>query len=111
MGMEFDGVLDPDNENHIFCLHEVYKPTINNMLNRFTNSWQNHKLRTARNKSPLQLFIMGMQQIGRETGVIPNEYFETLNEVSVKYSYLDLALVHVHYSQLSFIKLMLHGTI
>ena len=51
MGMEFDRVLDPDNENDIFCLHEVCKPTINNMLNRFTDSWQNHKLQTTRNKS------------------------------------------------------------
>ena len=84
MGMEFDGVLDPDNENHIFCLHEVYKPTTNKMLNRFTDSWQNHKLRTARNKSPLQLFILGMQQIGRETGVLPNEYFETLTEPDIE---------------------------
>ena len=45
------------------------------------DSWMNHKLRTAANKTPLQLFIMGMQQIGREESVLPNEYFENLNEV------------------------------
>ena len=51
------------------------------MLGKFSDSWVNHKLRTAGNKTPLQLFIMGMQQIGREDSVIPNEYFENLSEV------------------------------
>lgn len=79
--MESQGILDPDNEEHLFCLHEMYKPVINDMLRRFCDSWMNHKLRTAANKTPLQLFIMGMQQIGREDSVLPNEYFENLNEV------------------------------
>lgn len=81
MSMESDGILDPDNECHLFCLHELYKPVINNMLGKFSESWMNHKLRTAGNKTPLQLFIMGMQQIGREDSIIPNEYFESLSEV------------------------------
>lgn len=79
--MESQGILDPDNEEHLFCLHEMYKPVINDMLRRFCDSWMNHKLRTAANKTPLQLFIMGMQQIGRDDSVLPNEYFENLNEV------------------------------
>jgi hypothetical protein len=79
--MESTGILDPDNEDHLFCLHELYKPVINDALRRFCDSWMNHKLRTAANKTPLQLFIMGMQQIGREDSVIPNEYFENLGEV------------------------------
>ncbi|CAB4024333.1 PREDICTED: uncharacterized protein LOC107336548, partial [Paramuricea clavata] len=80
MHMESTGILDPDNEDHLFCLHELYKPVINDALRRFCDSWMNHKLRTAANKTPLQLFIMGMQQIGREDSVIPNEYFENLGE-------------------------------
>ena len=81
MNMESDGVLDPDNDEHIFCLHVVYQPAINNMLVKFTQSWINHKIRTAGNKTPLQLFIMGMQQVGREHGTIPSEYFENLPQV------------------------------
>ena len=56
-------------------------PIINKMLERFSNLWVHHKIRTAENKSPLQLFIMGMQQIGREGGMVPTEYFEVLSEV------------------------------
>jgi hypothetical protein len=80
--MESDDILDPDNEHHIFCLHVVYKPVINDMLTKFSNAWVNHKMRTTSNKSPLQLYIMGMQQIQHENGTIANEYFENLSEVS-----------------------------
>lgn len=81
MIMKSDGVLDPDSNNDLFCLHAVYQPVINQMLERFTNSWINHKIRTAANKTPLQLFIMGMQQVESEDGVVPNGHFENLTEV------------------------------
>ena len=38
-------------------------------------------MRTAENKPPLQLFILGMQRIESEDGVVPNEYFQNLTEV------------------------------
>ena len=79
--METEGVLDPDNERHIFCLHAVYQPIINDMLQKFSNAWLHHKMRTVSNKSPLQVFIMGMQQIQHENRTIANEYFENLSEV------------------------------
>ena len=45
-----------------FCLHVVFQPVINHMLSKFSSTWINHKMRTTSNKSPLQLYIMGMQQ-------------------------------------------------
>lgn len=80
--LESDGLLDPDNDHHLFCLHFVYLPVINDILRKFARSWLNHKVRTAGNKTPLQLFIMGMQQIGGEHGTVASEYFESLGEVS-----------------------------
>ena len=80
--LESDGLLDPENDNHLFCLHFVYLPVINDILGKFARSWLNHKVRTAGNKTPLQLFIMGMQQIGGEHGAVASEYFESLGEVS-----------------------------
>lgn len=79
--LEEERFLDIDNEEHLFCLHYVYKPLINQMLSNFTSSWLNHKIRTARNRTPLQLFIMGMQQVANESGVVASEYFEDLHEV------------------------------
>ena len=82
--MESDGILDPDNEQNIFCLHVVFQPVINDMLSKFSSAWINHKMRTTSNKSPLQLYIMGMQQVQHEIGTIPNEYFENFSQVRKK---------------------------
>ena len=79
--LEGDGLLDPDNDDHLFCLHFVYLPIINDVLERFARSWLNHKVRTVYNKTPLQLFIMGMQQIQEHHGIVASEYFECLGEV------------------------------
>ena len=83
LSLEENHYLDIDNNDHLFCLHFVYKPLINRMLDSFSSSWLNHKIRTARNKTPMQLFLMGMQQVARENGVVSSQYFESLNVVSV----------------------------
>ncbi len=92
--MERQGLLDPDNEVHLFCLHAIYKPIINGMLEAITNAWINHKMRTAANKSPLQQLIMGMQQIQHERGTIANQYFEQLSEVQTNFSFSALIIYH-----------------
>ena len=68
-------------QRHLFCLHGIYKSVINERLQKFTDARNNHKMRTASNKMPLQLFIMGMQQIQQEVGTIVNQHFEQLSEV------------------------------
>lgn len=83
VSLESWGYLDPDNEEHLFCLQYVYHPVINNCLDNFSLSWNNHKIRTAGHKSPLQLFILGMQQIGGEGSTLASEYFEILDESDV----------------------------
>lgn len=81
--LEEQRYLDIDNNDHLFCLHFVYKPLINEMLQNFSSSWLHHKIRTARNKTPMQLFIMGMQQVACENGVVSSEYFESFIAVCV----------------------------
>ncbi|KAK3736979.1 hypothetical protein QZH41_004685 [Actinostola sp. cb2023] len=86
LSMDAQGLLDPDNDSHLYCLHMVFLPRINDMLQTFVASWNNHKVRTAGNKTPLQLFIMGMQNIARHNGVIAAQYFENLsNEEQASY--------------------------
>ncbi|KAK2567899.1 hypothetical protein P5673_007789, partial [Acropora cervicornis] len=45
LSLEENHYLDIDNIDHLFCLHFVYKPLINRMLNSFSSSWMNHKIR------------------------------------------------------------------
>ena len=64
--MEAIGVLDPDDETHLFCLHFVYIPRINNHLEQWTGAWINHSFRTADNLSPLQLWMEGILQANED---------------------------------------------
>ena len=51
--------LDPLNEVDLFCLHYVFLPHINDTLQTFVESWNNHSLSTENNFIPNQLFIRG----------------------------------------------------
>ena len=82
LSLEACGQLDLDNEGHLFCLHFTYLPIINEALSKFVLSWNNRKIRTAGNKSPLQLFILGMQEIAEESGIVASEYFQSLIQVN-----------------------------
>lgn len=42
-------------ESHIFCVHFLFVPRINEDLRRFQDRWNHHSIRTEKNKSPLQL--------------------------------------------------------
>ena len=57
--MEDIGILDIDNDIHIFSLQYVYIPRINNSLNRFLTAWNSHPLSSASQLSPNQLWISG----------------------------------------------------
>ena len=58
--LENCGMLDPLNEIHLFSVHYVFVPRINRSLQEFKDAWNSHKIRTASNKSPQQLFTAGM---------------------------------------------------
>ena len=58
--MEDTGILNPDSDNDLFCLHFIYTRMINQALQLFKRSWNNHKLSTEANLTPHQLYIKGM---------------------------------------------------
>ena len=58
--LENEGMLDPLNDVHLYCLHQVYIPYINKTLQEFTEQNNHHPLRTERNQSPFQLFSRGL---------------------------------------------------
>lgn len=57
--MEITGILDPDDEVHLFCLHYIFIPRINSSLSQFMTMWNVHPLRTESNHSPNQLWMTG----------------------------------------------------
>ena len=57
--MESCGQLDPSNSLHLFCLHYVYIPQINRHLDIWKQGYVRHSIRSAGNRSPMQLYILG----------------------------------------------------
>lgn len=60
--MEKAGILDPLNDLHLYCLHRIYLPRINNSLEEFVSQMNNRPVSTENNNSPLQLWTGGMLQ-------------------------------------------------
>lgn len=58
--LENEGILDPDNDTDVFCLHYVYLLRINKSLKEFIDAHNNHSISTARNASPAQLFWLNI---------------------------------------------------
>nr|XP_029131653.1 uncharacterized protein LOC114918130 [Labrus bergylta] len=54
--MEREGMLNPDDEVHLFALHWTFLPQLQRQLSFFMEAWNHHSLRTAGSQSPYQLW-------------------------------------------------------
>jgi len=70
------GVLDPNNETHLFCLHFVFLPRISQHLAAWTRAWNCHPMRTEHNSTPLEIWsrgILSYQNCQLENDIVLNE--------------------------------------
>lgn len=79
--MEGCGILHPENEMHLYCLHFVFLPRINKHLQIWKDGWIRHKISTSENRTPMQLYIMGMLRNAHSGHTTSNEVYEQLNQV------------------------------
>ena len=61
--LENTGVLDISNDLDLCALHITYLPLIQQQLNHFREGWEDHSLRTEHNRTPKQLWILGMHSM------------------------------------------------
>ena len=54
--LEHQGLLDSSNDTYLFCLHYVYVPRINQLLQEFVHAHNHHSISTENNLTPRQLF-------------------------------------------------------
>ena len=54
--------MNPDNVVDLCALHFVFLPMIQKHLDMFREAWCSHPIRTEQNRTPPQLWIIGMQQ-------------------------------------------------
>ena len=88
--MEAINILDPTNEVHLFCLHFVYLPRINNHLHQWKGAWIQHPLRTAGNLSPLQLWMEGTYQQVQEH----NAHIDEVIYIYIMYSLVISCIIY-----------------
>ena len=75
--LEHHNMLDPINESHLFALHYVFLPRINEALQHFQESWNQHGIRTERGMTPNQLFTAGALRL-RHSGLAAVDFFDSV---------------------------------
>ena len=59
--LEENGILSREDDTHIWCLHYVFLPIINEHLCNWRDAWIHHPIRTESNKTPFQLWVTGLE--------------------------------------------------
>lgn len=83
--LESEGVLDVNNDTDILCLHYVYLPRINHVLDEFVAAHNHHKISTEKNKTPEQLFWCNVRLADYHLGVLPEHAHQPdMNELMTR---------------------------
>ena len=84
--LEDNGALEPSNPLHLFSIHYVYVPRINRHIGRWKQGFIRHRIRTAGNRSPMQLYILGLLNLRNSQHVAVRDVYEPTTMVR-KYIY------------------------
>lgn len=63
-----------DNDWHLFVLHYLFIPRIQQDLDRFKNIWNNHSVSTERNLTPLQMLVTRYDNFPPPEDIDEDEY-------------------------------------
>ncbi len=61
--LEQSNVFICTDEIHLYCLHLVYLPLINQTLTEFAQQWNDHPVSMERNYTPRKMWVQGMLQL------------------------------------------------
>ena len=61
--MENQGTLDPGNDVDIYCLHLTCSRLLSKATEGWMETWNNHKISTEQNRTPVQLFAEGTRRL------------------------------------------------
>lgn len=69
-------IIDPANQLHLYGLHYTYVPRINQHLDTWREGYIRHRIRTAGNRSPMQLYILGLLRMRGSDSLVAREMYE-----------------------------------
>lgn len=61
--LEDMNLLDRDDPRDMYALHFVFLPVIQQQLDAFREGWTHHPIRTMHNRTPLQLWFLGLSHM------------------------------------------------
>lgn len=85
--MEDCEALNPDNDIHIYALHFVFLPRINNALDKFVAAWNCHGVSTAGNRTPVQLWMLGMNSVAQSNLTVAKETFAEVTDFVLTFNF------------------------
>ncbi|CAL8368819.1 unnamed protein product [Boreogadus saida] len=88
--LEQDQLLDVSSTEDLFCVHLVFLPKLKMDLECFVEGWNNHPVRTENNRTPVQLWWLGLQVAGT-TDIDQPENIEDIEEPDIDW---DIAVDH-----------------
>ena len=53
-------LLNVENVIHMWALHYIFVPRINQVLLKFMSGWENHSLSSEKQRTPMQLWVIGL---------------------------------------------------
>ena len=77
--LEYNELLDPITEEHLFALHYVFLPRINRALEQFHAAWNDHGVRTEGGQTPNQLFTAGALRL-QNSGLPAVDFFQMVTD-------------------------------
>ena len=86
------GILDPDSEVDLFCLHLVFLLIIQKQIDEFTIAWNHHGI-TPGSSSPIWLFIRGLAAL-RRLAAEQQQTFTELKQACYKNELYFISLIH-----------------
>ena len=77
--LEYNELLDPISEEHLFAVHYVFLPRVNRALQQFRAAWNDHRVRTEGGQTPNQLFTAGALRL-QNSGLPAFDFFQMVPE-------------------------------
>ena len=87
--LEDMGILDPNNDIHLFRLHYAYLARINRHLCMWKDAWNMHTLRTESNNTPIQIWTRRLLVLSNQQDLHERDD-ELLDEVLNTYSFMHV---------------------
>ena len=72
---EDEQILNPEHNAQKMALQVVYKPEIQKRLDLFRHAWNNHRVRSANNRTPTQIWMEGMLTNSEQESTALNNIF------------------------------------